>query len=99
MRDTVVTNLSEAGKTIGTGESSISLEGMSYEDAHSNGYACGLLRLHIIDSAFDASASAGAPTSSRTTQYCGPRYASVSGYPSYPRRARGSFRSRYAGPG
>src|SRR6266403_1538424 len=41
-------------------------EGMSYEDAHSDGHGCGLLRLHIIDIAFDTGAGSGEPGGSGT---------------------------------
>src|SRR5258706_8641477 len=41
-------------------------EGMSYEDAHSDGDGCGLFRLHIIDISFYASAGSGEPPGSGT---------------------------------
>jgi len=51
----------EGGKTIGRGVSSIAVEGMFYEDAHSDGHGCGLFRIHIIDTAFGARAGSGQP--------------------------------------
>lgn len=59
MGESVVIDLLEGGKTIGRGVSSIALEGMSYEDAHSDGHGCGLFRVHIIDTAFGARARPG----------------------------------------
>jgi len=42
------------------------MEGMSYEDAHSDGHGGGLFRLHIIDTAFGARAGSGEPGGSGT---------------------------------
>jgi hypothetical protein len=52
-------DLSRADKTIGAGASSMEMEGMSYEDAHSDGHGGGLFCLHIIDTAFGARARPG----------------------------------------
>jgi hypothetical protein len=78
------------GKTDGVDASSIAVEGMSYENAHSDGYGGGVLRLHIIGTAFDASSSSSGPGGSghaggsgisRHAGFgCDARYARSSGY-------------------
>jgi hypothetical protein len=60
---------------------------MSYEDAHSGGHGCSLFRLHIIDTAFDASAGAGEPGGSRSAEYRVSSYASSGGDARCSRRA------------
>lgn len=67
--ESVVIFLLEGGKTIGRGVSSIAVEGMSYEDAHSDGHGCGLFRIHIIDTAFGARAGSGQPGSAGTAEF------------------------------
>ena len=72
-------DLSRAGKTIGVGASSMDMGGMSYEDAQSDGDGCGLFRLHIIDTAFDAGACSDGPGGSGTTGCSGSYYANFDG--------------------
>ena len=52
-------DLSRAGKTIGVGASSMDMEGMSYENAHSDGYGCGLFGICFVTAAFDTGSGSG----------------------------------------
>jgi hypothetical protein len=104
-------DLSLAGKTIGVSASSMDMEGMSYEDAHSDGYVGGLFRLHIIDTAFGTRAGSSEPGGSGTGGGVVSCYASFGGdarcsqRSCCPRRSRtaccpgGAACSSYAGMG
>lgn len=92
--ESVVIFLLEGGKTIGRGVSSIAVEGMSYEDAHSDGHGGGLFRLHIIDTALGTGAGPGWPGGSGTAEFNVSRCASFGGGARRPCSARCSWRSR-----
>src|SRR5438445_11540615 len=92
--ESVVIFLLEGAKTMGRGVSSIAVEGMSYEDAHSDGHGCGLFRLHIIDTAFGARAGSGQPGSAGTAEFSVSCCASFGGGAHRSCSARCSWRSR-----
>jgi hypothetical protein len=76
------------------------LEGMSYEDAQSDGYGGGLCRRPFIGTAFDTGSSAGAPDGSEAGEFGCSGYAgfavdaSFTGYASDP---FGASVARYTG--
>jgi len=53
------------------------MEGMSYENAHSDGHGCGLFCLHIIAAAFDAGSGSSWCGGSGAREYSGSSDSSV----------------------